>query len=146
LPHIFKRYRRACRAQHRGMTGWAMAGPVKTEHHHPGRAGSGDAGDTVFDRDAALRSRFHLSGGEQKKIGRRLAVLDLQGGENVRRKPIVKASAAEGDPHALRRSAGGDANRLRDRIKHGVDMRDGVQIGFEGAEQFVLQLRVKVIG
>jgi hypothetical protein len=27
-----------------------------------------------------------------------------------------------------------------------VDMRDGVQIGFEGAEQFVLQLRVKVIG
>jgi hypothetical protein len=27
-----------------------------------------------------------------------------------------------------------------------VDMRDGVQIGFEGAEQFILQLRVKVIG
>ena len=45
-----------------------------------------------------------------------------------------------------RRSAGGDTNRLRDRIERGVDMRHRVQIGFERAEQFVLQLRVKVLG
>jgi len=69
-----------------------------------------------MDSMKSLVGKWKMSGGEQKKIGRRLAVLDLQGGENVRRKPIVKASAAEGDPHALRRSAGGDANRLASKV------------------------------
>ena len=72
-----------------------MAAAVKAEHRHPGGAGCGDAGHAVLDHDAALGPGFHLPGGKQKKIGRRLAALDLQGRKNVRRKPIIKAGVAE---------------------------------------------------
>ena len=86
-------------------------------------------------RSAACRNRS----------GAGLPCIDLLGGKQMRREARVQPGAVqrEGDP--LQRAAGGDADRLRERVERLLDMRDRLPASRRNAQHVGDELRLERI-
>ena len=93
------------------MTRGAVASAAEADHRHAGRHGSLDPDRAVLNDDAVLVQHIELPRCEQKKIGCRLAPLDLRGAEDVRIEKRQQTSHRKGMPHPVEMAVRSDATR-----------------------------------
>jgi hypothetical protein len=113
------------------VAGVDVAGAGVADHPHAGGEGRRHAGNGVLDHEAAVRVDAHPSGGEQEKVGRRLAAGDLLGGEHGVAEIGGEAAQRQALADPLGRRGGSDAAAAVEPPDEVGDPRDRPQFGPE---------------